>query len=364
MNISLSMRYFFLIGLVLFSFQLKASTIQGQLNPKFKGTIFYLYGDNLDSLTFIVDDKGFFSGTLALTEPDIFYLIEKKNHKLILKLAIDPADNIVIDFSNGMTVKGSEETRKLFLYEEQKKLIYKRRTDLVFNYFDPTIDMADSLKSKYLDALDSVNYESSKELNAWVITEPGFIGSIASGQHAFLCNPDYEILLMDTILYYLKKDYPGSPLTGRLENKINNSKKLSFGAIAPDFVIKQSKGKKIKLHNVKSNYILLYFWDSNCYECAKQKTELLKTYHLYKEKGLTIIGIAMEYDKKTWIQAIKSNQYEWTNVSELKAWKTLTNIDYSVYRSPYYCLLDKDYKIIAKEKEIRKLTKFLSNSIR
>ncbi len=352
------MRYFYFLILFLIPVFLEAATIQGRMNARFKGEIFYLHGGYIDSIVLILDSNGFFSETLPLTEPDIFFLRVRKNNNLLIKLAIAPEDNITIIVDNGFKCIGSQENDKLISYEEQAKLIFKNRSETLSNSFMAENGMADPAKIKKFNAqIDSIKFECSKELNDWVIAQPGFIASVASVQHAFNCHPDRDITLMDTILYNYKKKYPKTQLTYRLEQMIDDYKRVAFGAIAPDFELRQSNGKKFKLRNVKSDYVLLYFWETGCRKCVEQNNELIKNYQLHKDKGLTIVGISMKYTKEAWIQNIRSNHYKWVNVFELTDWKFSTYLLYGIYprNNPHFFLLDKDHKIIAKEKEVKNI---------
>lgn len=69
----------------------------------------------------------------------------------------------------------------------------------------------------------------------------------------------------------------------------------------------------------KGNYVLVDMWASWCGPCKREIPNLANLYNLYKDKGLTVLGIyvwdkienlapAMEAEKITWPQIIDSNE--------------------------------------------------------
>ncbi|MCM8758328.1 MAG: TlpA family protein disulfide reductase [Candidatus Omnitrophica bacterium] len=62
---------------------------------------------------------------------------------------------------------------------------------------------------------------------------------------------------------------------------------------APDFSLVDVNGKKISLSSFKGKIIVLNFWASWCPPCKAEIPDFVKTYEKYKDKGLVIIGIAV-----------------------------------------------------------------------
>jgi thiol-disulfide isomerase/thioredoxin len=109
-------------------------------------------------------------------------------------------------------------------------------------------------------------------------------------------------------------------------------------------------GSLFQLHDVKSKYTILYFWEVDCGHCKKATPALYEAYGRLKEKGVEVIAISTlggEEGKVKWINYINENGfYDWTN-----AWNpydfTFKKI-YDIATTPQLFILDEDMKIIAK----------------
>ncbi|NWF50742.1 MAG: hypothetical protein HXY49_09380 [Ignavibacteriaceae bacterium] len=63
--------------------------------------------------------------------------------------------------------------------------------------------------------------------------------------------------------------------------------------------------------------------------------------------------------RKDWINFIKSNKLNWSNVSALKGWEGQSVIDYYIYATPTMFLIDKNKRLIALLKSFEELKSIL-----
>jgi peroxiredoxin len=123
----------------------------------------------------------------------------------------------------------------------------------------------------------------------------------------------------------------------------------AVGAMAPGFTLNDVNDKPVSLTAFKGKYVLLDFWASWCAPCRKENPNVLKAYRLYKDKNFTVLGVSLDRPgkKNDWLAAIKTDQLEWTQVSDLKFWDSAAAQLYGVRAIPANFLIDPSGKIIA-----------------
>jgi len=67
---------------------------------------------------------------------------------------------------------------------------------------------------------------------------------------------------------------------------------------APDFILEDLKGKKVKLSDYNRKHVLLAFGATWCRYCRAEIPQLKEIYSKYKEKGLEIINIYTQESKE------------------------------------------------------------------
>lgn len=123
-------------------------------------------------------------------------------------------------------------------------------------------------------------------------------------------------------------------------------KEQSIEEKAPDFVLEDLEGKKVKLSDYKGKVVLLVFSTTWCQYCRAEIPHLKKLYSQYKEKGLEIINIDIQESRE--------------KVSSFAAkhklpYKVLLDNDGEVARTydvrgvPTKILIGKDGKILCRE---------------
>lgn len=159
------------------------------------------------------------------------------------------------------------------------------------------------------------------------------------------------------------------------EIEAQERKKIETSSIS-EFIMKTASGRTIKLSDYKNKtYVLLDFWASWCAPCLKEIPKMKEIYGTYKDKELVIIGISLDKDKNKWNETIQEkglNHWPQTLDSEVEVFGR----DYSGYglsnflgceAIPFYVLLDKEGKIVAKWKymgndQLNELDKILEDN--
>lgn len=105
----------------------------------------------------------------------------------------------------------------------------------------------------------------------------------------------------------------------------------------------------VPLYGVKTDYLVLVFWDVDCGHCKTEIPKLLEEYHAIKKEGidLKVFSVYTQHDYEKWRKYIIDNKLDWINVYD---GVHVNNIKekYDIYSTPVIYVLNKDKRIKAK----------------
>ncbi|WP_270488216.1 peroxiredoxin family protein [Butyricimonas synergistica] len=111
---------------------------------------------------------------------------------------------------------------------------------------------------------------------------------------------------------------PESELKTEIWNRFEKLKAEQLTGEAPDFVLRDKRGKEVRLSSFRGKKeVLLDFWASFCTPCRSQNKEMSKHYKELKKKGIQIISVSLDRDKKKWLAAVKQDQMPWLQLADL-----------------------------------------------
>jgi peroxiredoxin len=144
----------------------------------------------------------------------------------------------------------------------------------------------------------------------------------------------------------LRDSYSGKKLAAMIET----GRKTNTGVVAMDFTQNDTTGRPVKLSDFRGKYVLVDFWASWCKPCRAENPNLLKAYNKYKDRNFTILGVSLDDEdgRKAWLHAVVKDGMPWTQVSDLKGFKSQAAVDYGINAIPANFLIGPDGKIVAR----------------
>lgn len=222
----------------------------------------------------------------------------------------------------------------------------------------------DTAKTRQL--MDQVNtlYESTNTLqkdfiknNPGSFVAPFFLTQIKSG---------LELDELDELVGSLDSKLDSVPAIRSLKERIAKLKTVAVGQPAPDFTMNDPEGNPVVFSDVysRNEYTLLDFWAAWCGPCRSENPNVVAVFKDYKDEGFGVFGVSLDREKEAWLKAIEEDGLNWTHVSDLNYWNNAAARLYAVNSIPSSLIVDKNGKIVAKNKrgeELRQTVRELLN---
>lgn len=261
-------------------------------------------------------------------------------------------ENSVIDFFGyadtlyKVEVEGSALNDEYMEYINQIEPYYKRNSVLYEDYRKAKEQgnhiLADELNNQREHLFDELGKLQLAYINSYPASwiTPSVLRSIAYSMD------DDELR---GSLEALDKSLGISSEVKELQARLEALRKVRIGEVAPDFTQFTPEGESFtlsELHGYK--YLLIDFWAGWCGPCRKANPTIKKAYNKYKEAGFEILGVSLDSNKDEWLKAIKDDNLEWEQVSDLKHWGNEAARLYCISNIPNNFLIDENGLIIAK----------------
>lgn len=281
----------------------------------------------LDTLK--TDASGKFSYKVNVEEgqPEFVYVYYKDKRVASLLLEAGDKVNVSADTLGNYTVQGSEESSRLALVEQEYSAAQKRLQALAIQMETASDEQMASLRQalakEYIAYYrQCVKYilENSRSLTAVPVLYQNFgpelpVFSQSTDAIHFVNVADSLALAYPQSKYVraLRKEAERRYGYMELEAKLRTVSPVGF----PDIVLPDINAQQVRLSEVDSKVIMLFFWDPSNANQKMFNLDILESLHNdYHKKGFEIYQVALTTDKAAWAQIVKKQNLPWINVCD------------------------------------------------
>jgi len=280
--------------------------------------------------TVATDASGKFSYKVDVEkgQPEFIYLFYKDTKIASLLLQAGDKVSVAADTLGDFSVEGSEECAKLAKVESDYAAVLGRMGAIAWRLDNTTNpDEAAALRRdmgrEYVEYYRScVKYilENSSSLTA----VPVLYQNLGADLPVFAQTTD--AIHFENVADSLSARYPDSKYVKALrkeaerrsgylemETYFKNAQEIGF----PDIELPDINARKIKLSEVDSKVIMVYFWSATDAQQKMFNLDVLESlYKDYHSKGFEIYQVALDPDKSSWAQVVKRQNLPWINVCD------------------------------------------------
>ena len=225
--------------------------------------------------------------------------------------------------------------------------------------------------NRYFDKLVIPIPDTIIKESKWILNKASENKEVFKYTLQFLFNKynNSNIMGMDKVFvfyadnYYLngKAPWADSLWLTKVKKHTDEIRPNLIGNKAPILNLLSVNDEFISLQMIEAKYTILFFYEPNCGHCKKATPIMKKLSDKYWEKGVEVLGIYTQNNKKEWMDFIKSQNLDnWIN-----AWDPYNQSNfrqnYDVKATPTIYLLDKDKNIIGKRIDVETVDKILQD---
>ena len=213
-------------------------------------------------------------------------------------------------------------------------------------FLDSLSKMLEPIFNKFSEDYKKQSEEASAYIKKFIDDNTSSFASLAAVQ---MLSPDRDINYFIKVSDALTAKYPNIKNLKGFQEYVQKEKKLAIGMPAPEITLNGKDGKPISLSSLKGKVVIVDFWASWCKPCRAENPFVVSLYNKYKDKGLDIFSVSLDFNKDAWLKAISQDKLIWKNhVTDLKQWQSPVVSLYGFTGIPFTCLLNKQGNLAGK----------------
>ena len=157
-------------------------------------------------------------------------------------------------------------------------------------------------------------------------------------------------------------------LESNLAKQLETYRAMKKGSIAPDIIFEEkatiihNNNSLSKLSDSKTLYKLVVFGASWCPKCTEEIPLLTNNYIGWKNKGLEVLFISLDDDKKIFENFTKS--FPFISYCDFQKWNSKPVQDYYVFGTPTMFILDQNQKIVLRPNSIKQVDAWVEMTLK
>lgn len=148
----------------------------------------------------------------------------------------------------------------------------------------------------------------------------------------------------------------------RIITRAMEMKPLLLGKVAPDIRVFDPQGNPVVLHEIEADYLIVYFWDSECGFCRQATPVLKEAYRNLQGEGVKVFSVNTETDQQKWLNVISGYELDWIHANDARNRSGFRD-KYNIFAIPQFFILDKDKIILAKDIGVEHIENFIRHQM-
>lgn len=150
-------------------------------------------------------------------------------------------------------------------------------------------------------------------------------------------------------------------LREKIQERADRIRPTLLGNQAPDMWLVDTTGTYRSFKELKSEYIVIVFWDQTCSHCKKEMEDLYKLY-INKKTDFEVFAVNTTNDFDGWKHYLNEKQYPWLHVNGTKSFTPDFHQLYDIYSVPVIYILNKERRIIGKRISAQFIEQIITNT--